>query len=174
VEKRLRQKLQLALAGVLAPGEQLLVASSGLHPKLAVGAGTLASIAVGSVAGLTIEAATGWGPTSWGPFLGAMTGMMVRWIFVLRSRSELQPAGGLPLIGLTDERLVLIETDFRGRATGATHEFPVAGVSEITLKKRLSGLSDTILRTDDSRTIHYQIRYAERIKVEIDRLQALG
>ena len=174
MEKRLRQKVEQALAGVLGPAEELLVGTNGMHPKLAVGIGTLVSILIGALAGSAIQAATEWGPTSIGPFVGVWAALLARWFYVFRSHSELQPAGAMPLIGLTDQRLVFIETDFRGRATGATHQFPISTVSEISLKKKLSGLSDAVVETGDGRTLHYQIRYADRIKSEIDRLMADG
>jgi hypothetical protein len=172
LENRLWQKVEEALAGMLGPSEPLLIGTNGLHPKLAVGVGTLASILVGALAGSAIQAATDWGPPSIGPFAGAMVVLVARWLYIFRSRSELQPAGAIPLIGLTNERLIFIETDFWGRATGVTLEFPIAGVSEMALKKKFSGLSDAILETDDNRVIHYQIRYGDRIKDEVDRLQS--
>jgi hypothetical protein len=172
LEKRLRQKVEEALAGLLGPSEQLLIGTNGLHPKLAVGVGTVASILIGALAGSTIQAAADWGPTSIGPFVGAMVALVARWLYIFRSRSELQPAGAIPLIGLTDARLVFVETDFVGRATGATHEFPIDGISEMSFKKKLSGLSDAVLETGDGRTLHYQIRYADRLKTEIDRLRS--
>ena len=143
-----------------------------MHPKLAVGIGTMATILIGALAGSAIQAATDWGPTSIGLFAGAMLALVGRWRYFFRSRSELQPAGAIPLIGLTDERLVFVETDFWGRATGATREFPISGVSEMSLTRKISGLSDVRLRTDDDRTINYQIRYADRIRAGIDKLQA--
>ena len=172
MEKRLRQKVEEALAGMLGSSEQLLVGTNGMHPKLAVGIGTMASILVGALAGSAIQTATDWGPASIGPFAGAMLALLARWLYVFRSHSDLQPAGSIPLIGLTDQRLIFIETDFWGRATGATHEFPISAVSDMALKKKFSGLSDVILQTDDNRTINYQVRYANRIKTEIDRLQS--
>jgi len=171
LENRLRQKVEKALAGMLATSEHLLIGTNGLHPKLAVGVGTLASILIGALAGSAIQTATDWGPTSIGPFVGAIVALVARWLYIYRSRSELQPAGAIPLIGLTNRRVIFVETDLWGRSTGATHEFPVAGVSEMSLKKRLSGLSDAILETGDGRTLHYQIRYADRLKTEIEHLQ---
>ena len=172
MEKRLRQKVEQALAGILGPAEQLLVGTNGMHPKLAVGIGTMASILIGALAGSAIQTATDWGPTSIGPFAGAMLALVARWFYIFRSSYELQPAGAIPLIGLTDQRLIFIETDFWGRATGVTREFPISAVSDMALKKKFSGLSDTVLQTDDGRTLHYQIRYADRLKEEVDRLQS--
>jgi hypothetical protein len=172
MEKRLRQKVEEALAGMLGPSEQLLVGSNGMNPRLALSVGTMVSILIGALAGSALQSATDWGPASIGPFLGAMGALVGRWIFISRSHSDTQPAGAIPLIGLTDQRLVFIATDFWGRATGGTFEVPISEVSEMTLKKRLSGLSDATLQTGDSRTINYQIRYADRIKDEIDRLQS--
>jgi hypothetical protein len=172
MEKRLRQKVEEALAGLLGPGEELLVGTNGLHPKLAFSVGTLVSILIGSLAGSAFQAATEWGPTSVGPFVGAMAALLGRWIYVFRSRSELQLAGAIPLIGLTDQRLIFIETDFWGRTTGATHEFPISTVSDVALKRKLSGLAATDIEIDEDQTIHYQIRFGDRIKDEVDRLQS--
>ena len=61
MEKRLRQKVEQALAGILGPAEQLLVGTNGMHPKLAVGIGTMASILIGALAGSAIQTATDWG-----------------------------------------------------------------------------------------------------------------
>jgi len=171
VEKRLRRKVEEALAGVLGASEQLLVGTNALHPKFAFGVGMMASILIGALVGSAVESATDWGPASLWPLTGAMVALVARWLYVFRRRSELQPAGAMPLVGLTTERLIFIETDFWGRATGATHTFPVSRVAEIALKKRLSGLFDAVLRTGDNQVIHYQIRYADRIKDEIDRRQ---
>ena len=171
MEKRLRQKVEEALTGVLGPAEELLVGTNGMHPKLGFNIGTLVTILIGSLAGSAIQAATEWGPDSIGPFAGAMAAMLARWVYIFRSRSELQPAGAIPLIALTNQRLIFVETDLWGRAAGATVELAVAEVSVISLKRSLSGLADATLRTADNRTINYQIRYADRIKTEIEQLQ---
>ncbi|NNC91275.1 MAG: hypothetical protein HKN80_02160 [Acidimicrobiia bacterium] len=157
---------------MLGSGEELLIGTNAVHPKLALSIGSLASIFIGALAGSALQAATGWGPESIGPFLGAMGALVGRWLYIFRSTSELQPAGAIPLIGLTNQRLVFIETDVWGRATGTTHPFPISEVSEMALKRKPAGLSDTVLKTADDRVIQYRIRYADRIKEEIDRLQA--
>ena len=82
------------------------------------------------------------------------------------------PAGRcIPLIGLTDQRLIYVATDLWGRPTGSREELPIGEIENLFVKKRLLGLPNAVLEATDGRTMHYQIRYADRIAAEIERLQ---
>ena len=161
-----------ALAGVLGPNEQLLLGSNGLHPRLTSGIGFYLTVLVGATSGSVAQSAFGYGTVALAPAFGIGIALLARWLYFFRTRSATQPVGAIPLIGLTDKRLIFIETDFWGRSTGTREELAITDLREVLVKKRLLGLPNTVIETGDDRVIHYQIRYAGRIKNEIERLQA--
>ncbi|MGI9628194.1 MAG: hypothetical protein ACR2QM_15280 [Longimicrobiales bacterium] len=174
MEKRLLTKVAGMLEGVLEPGEELLIGTNGLHPRLTSGPGFYLTALAGAILGTFIQSATGWGAEALGPGLGIGLALVGRWLYFFRSRSEEQPAGAIPLVGLTDQRLIFIVTDFWGRATGARHEVGLAEIADFSARKRFLGLPNTIIDVTDGRTIHYQVRYADRIQTEVERLKADG
>jgi hypothetical protein len=171
MEKRLTMKVADALDGVLGVNEQLLMGSNGLHPRLTSGIGFYLTVFVGAMLGSVFDSVVGWGALALAPAFGIGIALLARWLYLFRTRSDTQPVGAIPLIGLTDERLIFIETDFWGRATGTRDELAIADLKDVLVKKRLLGLPNTVIETADGRIIHYQIRYADRIAAEIDRLQ---
>jgi hypothetical protein len=171
MEKRLREKVAQVLEGVLGPQEQLLIGTNGLHPRLMSGVSFYLTALVGALGGSAFQSATGWGTEALAPAAGVGLALVIRWLIVYRSRSDTQPAGAIPLIGLTDQRLIFVEIDFWGRATGTRHEMDITEMTDVFAKKRLLGLPNTVVEANDGRTIHYQIRYGDRIRDEIERLQ---
>lgn len=172
MEKRLKKKVADVLAGVLTPNEELLIGTNGLHPRLTSGIGFYLTILVGATAGSALQSAFGWGTVALAPGIGIGVALVARWLYFFRARSTTQSVGAIPLIGLTNHRLIFVETDFWGRATGTRDELAIADLREVLVKKRLLGLPNTVIETADGRIIHYQIRYADRIKDEIERIQA--
>ncbi|MBT8166013.1 MAG: hypothetical protein KJP22_02665 [Acidimicrobiia bacterium] len=171
MEKRLKEKVAKALEGVLGPNEELLIGSNGLHPRLTSGAGFYLTALIGALGGSLLQSTTGRGPEALAPAAGIGFALVVRWLIVYRSRSDAQPAGAIPLIGLTDQRLIYVATDFWGRPTGSREEWPIEEIENLFVKNRLLGLPNAVLEATDGRTIHYQIRYGHRVAAEIERLQ---
>jgi hypothetical protein len=174
MEKRLKKKVAEVLAGVLAPNEKLLIGTNGLHPRLTSGIGFYLTILVGATAGSALHSAFGWGTAALAPGIGIGVALVARWLYYFRVRSATQPVGAIPLIGLTNDRLIFVETDFWGRPTGTRNELAIADLQEVLVKKRLLGLPNTLIETADSRIIHYQVRYADRMRNEIERIRAEG
>jgi len=172
MERRLKEKVAEALAGILEPNEPLLIGSNGFHPRLTTGIGFYLTILVGATTGSLLQSAFGWGTVALTPAFGVGLALLARWIHLFRTRSTTQPAGAVPLIGLTNARLVFIETDFWGRPSGERQEISISEIDSLQVRKRLLSLPNAVLHTTDDRVIHYQIRYADRIRDEIEKLQA--
>lgn len=172
MEQRLKKKVAVVLAGVLAPNEELLIGTNGLHPRLTSGIGFYLTILIGATAGSALHSAFEWGTAALAPGIGIGVALVARWLYYFRVRSTTQSVGAIPLIGLTNDRLIFIETDFWGRPTGTRDELAIADIQEVLVKKRLLGLPNTLIETADGRIIHYQVRYADRIRSEIERIQA--
>ncbi len=171
MEKRLLKKVAGVLEGVLRSHEQLLIGTNGFHPRLTSGLGFYVTALIGVVGGTLVQSATGWGTEALAPAVGVGLALLVRWLYIYRTTSDTQPAGATPLVGLTDQRLIFVQTDFWGRATGVRHEMSIAEMTDVFAKKRLLGLPTTIVEAGDGRTIHYQVRYGDRIAAEIERQQ---
>ena len=171
MEKRLKKKVADVLAGVLAPNEELLIGTNGLHPRLTSGIGFYLTILVGATAGSALQSAIGWGTVALAPGIGIGVALVARWLYFFRARSATQSVGAIPLIGLTNHRLIFVETDFWGRPTGFREEITIDEIKSVRVKKRLLGLPNTVLHTTDDRVIHYQVRYGDRIATEIDHIQ---
>jgi len=174
MEKRLKKKVADVLAGVLAPNEELLIGTNGLHPRLTSGIGFYLTILVGATTGSILQSAFGWGTVALAPGIGIGVALVARWLYFFQARSTTQPVGAIPLIGLTDDRLIFAETDFWGRPTGSREEVLIRDINDFYVRKRVLGLPNAILNAADGRTIHYQIRYADRMAAEIDQLRSGG
>lgn len=172
MEKRLKQKVEEALAGILEPNEPVLIGSNGFHPRLTTGIGFYLTILAGATTGSLLQSAFGWGTVALSPAFGVGVALLARWIYLFRTRSTTQPAGAVPLIGLTSARLIFIETDFWGRPSGELQEVRIGEIESLRVRKRLLSLPNAVLHTTDDRVIHYQIRYADRLRDEIEKLQA--
>ena len=171
MEKRLRKKVTEVLEGVLGSTEPLLIGTNGMHPRLTSGIGFYLTIVVGAVAGSALQSAFGWATNPLAPAIGIGAALVARWLYLFRAESVTQPAGAIPLIGLTDQRLIFVETDFWGRPTGSREEVALDNIDDFHVRRRMLSLPNTVLNATDGRTIHYQIRYADRIAKEIDRLR---
>jgi hypothetical protein len=174
MEKRLKKKVADVLAGVLAPNEELLIGANGLHPRLTSGIGFYLTILVGATTGSILQSAFGWSTVAVAPGIGIGVALVARWLYYFRARSKTQPVGAIPLIGLTDDRLIFVETDFWGRPTGSREEVLIRDINDFYVRKRVLGLPNAILNAADGGTIHYQIRYADRMAAEIDQLRSGG
>lgn len=169
------KRVERALDGRLGADERLLVTSKGAHPRVTRSAGFLFTLLGGVAAGTILHITTGWWSEVALQTVGAASAMSAWWLYLTFVATAHQPAGIWPLVALTSDRLVFLETGPLGRAKRATHEMSVPSITAVTVKEpKLFSWPQAVFRSSDGRRIEYDLKDADNFKNEIARLADAG